>query len=86
MTDIAEEDLQKNDALKRRYITLADRDIRQNGYKIHSTINKEIYDAMQQVVADYNYYGSDRTKKVTDPETGETQISSRSCGNWCHFD
>ena len=68
-----EEDLQKNDALKRRYITLADRDIRQNGYKIHSTINKEIYDAMQQVVADYSYFGSDRTKKVTDPETGESK-------------
>ena len=49
-----EEDLQKNDALKRRYITLADRDIRQNGYQIHSTINKDIYDAMQQVVADYS--------------------------------
>ena len=42
-----EEDLEKNDALKRKYITLADRDIRQNGYKIHSTINKDIYDAMQ---------------------------------------
>ncbi|WP_428911301.1 transglycosylase domain-containing protein [Niallia sp. Krafla_26] len=69
-----EEDLQKNKALKKRYLTLADRDIRQNGYKIHSTINKDIYDAFQKVVADYSYYGSDRTKKEVDPETKETKL------------
>ena len=85
-----EEDLEKNDALKRRYITLADRDIRQNGYKIHSTINKEIYDAMQQVVANYRYYGSDpnekrsqilkqaKRKSVPDPvETGAILIENK---------
>ena len=78
MTDYTEEDLQKNDALKRRYITLADRDIRQNGYKIHSTINKEIYDAMQQVLQITVIMEVTGRKQVTDPETGETQISSRS--------
>ncbi|WP_338472057.1 transglycosylase domain-containing protein [Niallia sp. XMNu-256] len=67
----SEEDLQKNDALKQRYLTLADRDIRQNGYRIHSTINKDIYDAMQDVVAQFEYFGSDRTKKAIDPETKE---------------
>ena len=45
-----EEDLEKDDnLLKEKYMTLADRDIRQNGYKIHSTINKEIYDAYAKV-------------------------------------
>jgi penicillin-binding protein len=66
-----EEDLKQNDALKEKYLTLADRDIRQNGYKIHSTINKDIYDSMQAVAANFLYYGSDRTKTVADPETGE---------------
>lgn len=68
----SEVDLQKNNALKQRYITLADRDIRQNGYRIHSTIDKNMYDAMQEVVAGFNYFGSDRTKKAIDPETKET--------------
>ena len=39
-----EEDLENNDTLNEKYMTLADRDIRQNGYKIHTTINKDIYD------------------------------------------
>ncbi len=67
----SEVDLQKNVALKQRYITLADRDIRQNGYRIHSTIDKNMYDAMQEVVAQFKYFGSDRTIKATDPETKE---------------
>lgn len=68
-----EEELEQDDALKEKYLTLADRDIRQNGYKIHSTINKDIYDNMQAVADNFQYYGSDRTKTVTDPETGETK-------------
>lgn len=69
----SEEDLEKDDILKEKYLTLADRDIRQGGYKIHSTINKEIYDRMQEVAQNFPYYGTDRQKTVTDPETGETR-------------
>lgn len=70
---LTEEALEKDDMLKEKYLTLADRDIRQGGYKIHSTINKEIYDRMQEVAVNFPYYGTDRQKTVTDPETGETK-------------
>nr|WP_295974735.1 transglycosylase domain-containing protein [uncultured Bacillus sp.] len=69
-----EEDLNHNDALKDKYLTLADRDIRQGGYKIHSTINKEMYDRMQEVAQNFPYYGTDRKITVTDPESGETKV------------
>ncbi|MCQ6274410.1 penicillin-binding protein [Bacillus sp. V3B] len=68
-----EEDLEQDDALKEKYLTLADRDIRQNGYRIHSTINKDIYDTMQEVAENFQYYGSDRTKTVINPETGKAE-------------
>lgn len=66
-----EEDLQKDEELKKEYLTLADRDLRQNGYEIHSTINKDIYDAMQKVKDEFEYYGNDIQVVETDPETGE---------------
>lgn len=68
---LTEEDLKNDEALEEKYLTLADRDIRQNGYQIHSTINKDIYDRFREIVENYQYYGSDKTKKAIDPETGE---------------
>lgn len=68
-----EEELKKDEALNEKYLTLADRDIRQNGYKIHSTINKDIYDRMNEAAKNYQYYGSDKSKTVTNPETGKTE-------------
>jgi len=67
-----EVDLENDEALKEKYMTLADRDIRQNGYKIHSTINKDIYDRFEEVVNNFRLYGSDKTKTIIDPDTGET--------------
>lgn len=66
-----EEDLKTNEQLQKEYLTLADRDLRQNGYEIHTTIHKEIYDAMQKVKDEFEYYGSDVTEIEVDPETGE---------------
>ncbi|QVY63840.1 penicillin-binding protein [Cytobacillus gottheilii] len=66
-----EEDLKNDDQLREEYRTLADRNIRQNGYKIHSTINKEIYDSMQKVKDNYPNYGPDKGETFEDPETGE---------------
>ena len=67
------EDLESNETLNEKYMMLADRDIRQNGYKIHSTINKDIYDRFNEVVENFQYYGRDKTKTITDPDTGETK-------------
>lgn len=66
-----EEDLKNDEDLKSEYLTLADRDLRQNGYEIHSTINKDIYDAMQKAKDEFQYYGSDIQVVEKDPETGE---------------
>lgn len=38
------QDLQDNEALREEYTILADRNLRKSGYKIHTTINKKIYD------------------------------------------
>ncbi|HLO12038.1 MAG TPA: transglycosylase domain-containing protein [Pseudoneobacillus sp.] len=66
-----EKDLKQNDDLNEEYLTLANRNLRQNGYKIHTTIDKEIYDAMQKAKDDYPYYGPDKPQVKKDPETGE---------------
>jgi penicillin-binding protein 1B len=66
-----EKDLKDNKELYDEYKTLANRNLRQNGYKIHSTIDKNIYDAMQKARDEYPYYGPDKPQLKQDPETGE---------------
>lgn len=68
-----EVDLKEDKDLYQEYRTLADRNLRQNGYKIYTTINKDIYDKMQKVKDNFQYYGSDRTEYVKNSETGETE-------------
>ncbi len=72
------EDLDNDEDLDKQYKILADRGLRMNGYHIHSTIDKKIYDAMQKVVKDYPHFGPDRT--VTDPETGEERVEQVQVG------
>ncbi|RIW35719.1 penicillin-binding protein [Bacillus salacetis] len=67
----SEDDLANNDELYEKYTTLADREMRQRGYHIHSTINKEIYDSMQKTKDAYEMYGQELTSTEVDPETGE---------------
>jgi len=67
-----EEDLAKDDDLYNKYYFKADQSLRYDGYVIHTTIDKEIYDQFQKVVKEYQYYGNDKPEKTTDPETGET--------------
>ncbi len=50
---------------------LADRDIRSSGYRIYSTIDKEMYDAMQEAAENFQYYGHTFTETEIDPESGE---------------
>ncbi|HWO75461.1 MAG TPA: transglycosylase domain-containing protein [Bacillus sp. (in: firmicutes)] len=63
------EDLKANDDLYNEYYDLAYKNLRQNGYSIHTTIDKEIYDKMQEVAKNFPYYGNDKPEE--DPETGE---------------
>lgn len=63
-----EDDLQ-DETLNEEYRIKASRALSQNGYKIHTTINKEIYDASQKLVAEYSNYGSDKVAR--NEKTGE---------------
>lgn len=55
------EDIEADESLDEEYSILADRALRRNGYHISSTINKDMYDTMQRIVSEYQYYGPDRT-------------------------
>ncbi|WP_066258182.1 transglycosylase domain-containing protein [Neobacillus drentensis] len=68
---ISEKDLKNDDNLTYKYHILARNALRQNGYQIHSTIDKKVYDAMQKVKDKYPYYGPDKPQEKKDPETGE---------------
>ncbi|GAB2569447.1 transglycosylase domain-containing protein [Gracilibacillus alcaliphilus] len=74
------EDLELSPVLQEEYQIRASREIGSNGYKIHSTIDKEIYDAFQEVTKNYQNYGSDKLARninnnqpimIEDSETGE---------------
>lgn len=64
------EDLADNDDLDDEYYDAADRKLRINGYNIHTTIDKDIYNKFQDIAQNYQDYGPDST--TTDNETGET--------------
>ncbi|GGM26410.1 hypothetical protein GCM10011351_10120 [Paraliobacillus quinghaiensis] len=77
-----ENDLVDNENLKDQYEILASRALSQNGYKIHTTINKEIYDAHQKLAVEYSNYGRDKTARnektleiimTENEETGEEE-------------
>src|SRR5690625_1964080 len=61
--DISLSDLNDDEELKEEYEEIADRALRMNGYDIHTTIDKEMYESMQTVAKEYEYYGPDRDRK-----------------------
>lgn len=69
-----DEDLENSEELAKHYHTVAKKAMRQNGYKIHTTINKDIYDKMRQVAADFKHYGRDLTERVTNPDTKQEEV------------
>ncbi|MGA9227993.1 MAG: transglycosylase domain-containing protein [Mesobacillus sp.] len=69
------DDLKQDEDLRAEYHALADRDLRQNGYKIYSTINKDIYNKMQETATNYAYYGSDKPQEVPDPDDPNKTIT-----------
>src|SRR5699024_9385012 len=53
------EDLEADDDIKADYNEQADLALRKNGYHIHSTIDKDKYEAMKEVGKNYEHYGPD---------------------------
>lgn len=63
--------LAEEENLKDKYMILADRNVRSGGYRIYSTIDKEMYDTMQESAKNFKYYGQTYTDTVVDPESNE---------------
>lgn len=68
------ERLEEEENLKEKYMILADRDLRSGGYKIYSTIDKEMYDAMQEAAKNFKSYGYTYTSKKVNAETGKEEV------------
>ncbi|SEQ09907.1 penicillin-binding protein [Virgibacillus subterraneus] len=68
------EDLNNDEKLMEEYKILADRALRKNGYKIHTTIDKKTHDIFKKVIKKYETYGPDwKGNIVINEETGETE-------------
>ncbi|NNV05998.1 transglycosylase domain-containing protein [Geobacillus sp. C56-T2] len=64
--------LKRNPSLFRRYVGEAEKALRQGGYRIYTTIDKDLYEQMQRVAARYPYYGNDNVYYAKDKQTGKT--------------
>ncbi|MGN7114612.1 transglycosylase domain-containing protein [Lysinibacillus odysseyi] len=68
------ERLDEEEKLKKKYLILADRDIRSSGYRIYSTIDKEVYDKMNEAARNFKYYGHTYTEITTNEEGEEVEV------------
>ncbi|HSP23227.1 MAG TPA: transglycosylase domain-containing protein, partial [Planococcus sp. (in: firmicutes)] len=64
-------ELTENNKLYEEYAILADRAVRSNGYRIHSTLNKDLYDAQEKAKNAYNGYGTTLSIQATDEDGKE---------------
>lgn len=72
--DYSMKELKKDENLMQEYQELADRAMRSNGYKIHTTIDKKIHDKFKKIVKNYEQYGPTWTGDiVVNAETGKTK-------------
>lgn len=80
MDIFAEEDgidaerLKAEEKLQEKYEMIARRAMSTNGYRIHTTIDKDLYDGLNEVAEKFEHYGYTYTEKGTDSETGEEVI------------
>lgn len=63
--------LEENDKLYEEYAILADRAVRSNGYRIFSSLNKEMFDAQKLAAESYESYGTTRSKNIVNAEGEE---------------
>ncbi len=68
------EDLKNDKKLREEYMILADRDMRQKGYEIHSTINKKTYEAFQKIAKEYDNYGPDKPETVENKKGEKVEV------------
>ncbi|GGC93935.1 hypothetical protein GCM10007216_25870 [Thalassobacillus devorans] len=69
------EDLQSDEELREEYETNARRELRSGGYKVHTTIDKEMYDVVQKVKNEYNNYGRNKTTQLEDADGNMVDVT-----------
>ncbi|WP_078430113.1 transglycosylase domain-containing protein [Alkalihalobacterium alkalinitrilicum] len=76
--DINLEELERDERLQvyNSHLAQARHDLRQNGYRIHTTVHKEIYDAMNEAIKDERYFGP-LSSKGEPEEVGSMLIENR---------
>ncbi|WP_082713449.1 transglycosylase domain-containing protein [Sporosarcina koreensis] len=63
-----------DEKVKEKYKILAERAMRTGGYRIYSTVEKDLYDAMNKVGQEFEHYGFTYTREEKDYSTGETVL------------
>ena len=48
--------------------------MKNDGYRIYSTIDKNLYDEMNDIGKNFEHYGFTYTREVKDPHSGEIDI------------
>ena len=72
---VTEEEYLESDKLQTKYHEIAERELRQNGYTVHTSIDQNIHNAMQEAVAQY---GSMLDVAGTDPiETASVLMDNK---------
>lgn len=62
----------EDEKVHEKYKILAERAMRTGGYRIYSTVEKDLYDAMNKVGQEFEHYGFTYTREEKDYSTGET--------------
>ncbi|AXH99481.1 peptidoglycan glycosyltransferase [Sporosarcina sp. PTS2304] len=65
---------EEDSKVKEKYEIMADRSMRTDGYRIYSTIDKDLYDQMNEVAKNFKYYGFTYTSEKVDEESGKKTI------------
>ncbi|MFS0574838.1 transglycosylase domain-containing protein [Sporosarcina sp. 179-K 3D1 HS] len=60
--------------LNEKYMIMAERSMRNDGYRIFATVDLELYDALNEVAQNYDRYGYTYTDEKKNSETGEMEI------------
>ncbi len=75
--DLKWQDVQENSEVFLEFMSNAEKELRKNGYKIYTTIDKNVYESMNAardgVLGNGSYFQSSKTVSVQDPETGELE-------------
>jgi penicillin-binding protein 1B len=69
------ERLDQEDKLREKYSIIATRSMKNDGYRIYSTVNKDLYDKMNQVGDSFEHYGFTYTREVKDSQSGEIELA-----------